>query len=230
MVQLFVIGGHDVGRSAELEHGAWVGRAEGCGLRLGDRSISRRHARIEQRGDDWFLVDQGSTNGLILADERVDEVRLVDHGEFYAGEVHLRARFESATPEPTPVAVPAPAPKPAPPEEPAIAFTSGGGAVVEEAPAEELELELEWDDEPAEGDQTEQPAAAAPPQPAARPGVRDLQREELLASLGTKKPSGLMSADLSQLPTWGKALAALFLLVFLALLAWGVSELVLVAR
>ncbi|MDF1800106.1 MAG: FHA domain-containing protein [Planctomycetota bacterium] len=223
MVQLFVIGGHDVGRSAELEHGAWVGRAEGCGLRLGDRSISRRHARVEQRGDDWFLVDQGSTNGLHLADERVDEVRLVDHGEFYAGEVHLRARFETAEPEP----VAAPAPKAARPSEPAIAFTSGGGVTAEEQPVEELELE--WDDEEP-GDAGGGPSAAPAPQSPARTGVRDLQRDELLASLGTKKSSSLMSADLSQLPPWAKALAALFLLLFLGLLAWGVSTLVVAVR
>jgi hypothetical protein len=222
MVQLFVIGGSDVGRSADLPEGGWIGRAEGCALRLGDRSISRKHARVERRGDRWVVTDQGSTNGLWLDDERVTEVELVDHGEFRAGEVHLRARLEGAQPTPPsapvgPASSEAPAARPAASAEPAMEFTSGGGAARVAGPAEELELELEWEDEGSE--------AAPPPGAPAAPSVRDVRREELVASLGRRR-SSVLSGDLSQQPAWVKALVGLGVLAFLAALAWGVSTLV----
>lgn len=232
-VELFVLGGPDVGRSARLEDGALVGRAEEAGLRLSDRSISRRHARVERRDGAWYLVDQGSTNGLWLEDERVDEVLLVDHGELRAGEVLLRARLAGLAEQP-PAAPPAPEPTKAPTPAPAISFTAGGGAAATAAPADdELELELEFDEPaaPSGAPPGSAPAAspAAPGSPPPRAGVRDLQREELLASLGKPK-GGLLSADLSQYPAWAKALVGLGVLAFLAAVAWGVQTLVLGVR
>lgn len=43
-----------------------VGRAEGCGIRLGDPSVSRQHARITFTRDAWMLEDLGSRHGLSL--------------------------------------------------------------------------------------------------------------------------------------------------------------------
>lgn len=43
-----------------------VGRDEACDLVLTDRSVSRRHARVESRGGRWLLVDE-STNGSYVA-------------------------------------------------------------------------------------------------------------------------------------------------------------------
>jgi pSer/pThr/pTyr-binding forkhead associated (FHA) protein len=43
-----------------------VGRGESCDIRLPDPSVSRRHASIRQRGAEYLLVDEGSTNGTIL--------------------------------------------------------------------------------------------------------------------------------------------------------------------
>jgi pSer/pThr/pTyr-binding forkhead associated (FHA) protein len=40
-----------------------VGRAEGCEVRLPDTSVSHRHVSIRQRGADYVLIDEGSTNG-----------------------------------------------------------------------------------------------------------------------------------------------------------------------
>lgn len=224
-VELFVLGGPDLGRSAELADGAWIGRAEGCALRLGGRSISRRHARLERRGEAWFVVDQGSTNGLWLGDERVTELELVDHGEFKVGDEPLRARLgqvEPAAAQPTPAEPEAPAPAPAPAAE--ISFTSGGGA----APVleEDDDLELEFDEPADQPAPSPAPATSSATSPA---GVRDLQREELLASMATKK-SGLFSADLEQYPAWVKALVAVGVLAFLAAIAWGVQALVLGVR
>lgn len=46
-----------------------VGRSESCEVRLPDRSVSHRHLSLRQRGGDWLIVDEGSTNGTVV--ERV---------------------------------------------------------------------------------------------------------------------------------------------------------------
>ena len=44
-----------------------IGRGEGCEIRLPDPSVSHRHASIRQRGSDYVVVDEGSTNGTWVA-------------------------------------------------------------------------------------------------------------------------------------------------------------------
>lgn len=44
-----------------------IGRGESCELRLPDPSVSSRHASIRQRGSEYILLDEGSTNGTFLA-------------------------------------------------------------------------------------------------------------------------------------------------------------------
>jgi pSer/pThr/pTyr-binding forkhead associated (FHA) protein len=43
-----------------------VGRGDGCEVRLPDRSVSSRHLTLRQRGSEWLVVDEGSTNGTRL--------------------------------------------------------------------------------------------------------------------------------------------------------------------
>jgi pSer/pThr/pTyr-binding forkhead associated (FHA) protein len=40
-----------------------IGRSLSCDLVLGDRTVSRRHAKLRTFGGQWFLEDLGSTNG-----------------------------------------------------------------------------------------------------------------------------------------------------------------------
>ena len=48
-----------------------IGRGEGSDVRLPDASVSHRHATVHQRGAEYLLVDEGSTNGT-----RMGRVRL----------------------------------------------------------------------------------------------------------------------------------------------------------
>jgi pSer/pThr/pTyr-binding forkhead associated (FHA) protein len=50
-----------------------VGRDSGSDVFLDDPKVSRRHARIEQRGESFILRDLGSANGTWLGDKRVEE-------------------------------------------------------------------------------------------------------------------------------------------------------------
>jgi pSer/pThr/pTyr-binding forkhead associated (FHA) protein len=58
-----------------------VGRAEENTIRLTERNISRRHARLERREDGWVVRDLESYNGCFLNGMRVDGRQAVQHGD-----------------------------------------------------------------------------------------------------------------------------------------------------
>lgn len=57
-----------------------LGRAHDVDVRLADAAVSRRHARIEKRGDHYHLVRMSSTNPLVVNQQAVADHRL------YAGD------------------------------------------------------------------------------------------------------------------------------------------------
>ena len=50
-----------------------IGRLPGNDIVLPYTQISRHHAEVRQRGEDWWIVDLGSTNGLRVAGRTVKE-------------------------------------------------------------------------------------------------------------------------------------------------------------
>lgn len=60
-----------------------IGRGEGCEIRLPDPSVSHRHASIRQRGSDYVVVDEGSTNGTFVGPVRLSPQapRVIKSGE-----------------------------------------------------------------------------------------------------------------------------------------------------
>src|SRR6478609_4705392 len=48
-----------------------IGRGDGCEIRLPDPSVSHRHASIRQRGSDYVVVDEGSSNGTFVGQVRL---------------------------------------------------------------------------------------------------------------------------------------------------------------
>lgn len=48
-----------------------IGRGRGADVRLPHRAVSVRHATIEQRGAGYVLVDDGSTNGVLVGGARI---------------------------------------------------------------------------------------------------------------------------------------------------------------
>lgn len=247
MLELFVLSGQDLGEVVALGVGDAIGRGEGARLRLRDRSISRRHAVVEEREGQLVLVDAGSTNGLHLAGVRVPEVLLSDGVEFRAGDVELRARVDRALPpeaavgagvdpgaadrgrapstEP-PAGVPqgADAARPAPGESSPSegpAFSFGGGVAQPGRMDDDLELELDFD-EPEEAPPAEAPAKT-------RTQVSNAERAKLLADLGERR-TGFFSADLAQYPAWIQLIALLGVLAVFAGLVWGAFHLVVQSR
>ncbi|MEO6602315.1 MAG: FHA domain-containing protein [Polyangiaceae bacterium] len=48
-----------------------IGRGDGCEIRLPDPSVSHRHASIRQRGTDYVVIDEGSSNGTFVGPMRL---------------------------------------------------------------------------------------------------------------------------------------------------------------
>lgn len=108
-----------------------VGRDPSCDFAVSDGSISRRHARIEKRGDSWAIVDQGSANGTFVDSQRVTDVVLQNGQELRLGAVAFKVEITPAPGDAVidpgatvvqaipnlapPPAAPAPAPPPPPP-------------------------------------------------------------------------------------------------------------------
>ncbi len=66
-----------------------IGRASENKLVLKDFSVSRHHARLERRGDTWWVVDLGSTNGVKVNSKYVTDAMLSDGDEVQIGNFTL---------------------------------------------------------------------------------------------------------------------------------------------
>lgn len=76
-----------------------IGRGEGCEVRLPDPSVSHRHASIRQRGTDYVIIDEGSTNGTFVGPVRLSAhaPRMLRSGELLrVGRIWLEVRVEHA--------------------------------------------------------------------------------------------------------------------------------------
>lgn len=73
---LFVMSGNELGLRRRLIGSVLVGRDPEAGVVLTDLGVSYRHARLEDRGDSWSVVDLGSTNGTRVNGEVVKDKAL----------------------------------------------------------------------------------------------------------------------------------------------------------
>jgi pSer/pThr/pTyr-binding forkhead associated (FHA) protein len=74
-----------------------IGRGDGCEVRLPDPSVSHRHASVRQRGSDYVIIDEGSTNGTFVGPVRLSPQapRMIHSGELVrVGRIWLELRVE----------------------------------------------------------------------------------------------------------------------------------------
>jgi pSer/pThr/pTyr-binding forkhead associated (FHA) protein len=84
-----------------------IGRGEGCEVRLPDPSVSHRHASIRQRGTEYVVIDEGSSNGTFVGPVRLSAQapRVLRHQELIRiGRIWLEVRVEQAVPTTNPQA------------------------------------------------------------------------------------------------------------------------------
>lgn len=82
-----------------------IGRGEGCDVRLPDPSVSHRHASIRQRGAEYIVVDEGSTNGTFAGPVRLSAhaPRVVRSGDLLrVGRIWLELTVEHVVPTANP--------------------------------------------------------------------------------------------------------------------------------
>lgn len=83
-------GGGRAGESFALERGRMtVGRRPDSDVFLDDVTVSRDHAVIVRRGDDYYLDDCGSLNGTYVNRHRIESQRLSDGDELQIGKYKL---------------------------------------------------------------------------------------------------------------------------------------------
>lgn len=58
-----------------------VGRDEDVAIRIDEPLVSRRHARIERRGDAWYLADLDSTNFTRVNGQRLRREQELTDGD-----------------------------------------------------------------------------------------------------------------------------------------------------
>jgi hypothetical protein len=196
--QVFILSGRDVGRSFTVEEASRLGRSSECEISLGDRSISRFHAKLECVDGAWFLEDLNSRNGVRRDGRRLKRVEVMDRDEFLLGQLPIRIRIGTevrvALPDPVGGAVEF---------EEEIEFES-----LEEEAADPPEIEIEELRSPEEEER----------------GGYERRRRELLDS-GRRR--GFLRGDLAQQPWWIRAIAVVFvigLFTVLAFLAFNAVE------
>jgi hypothetical protein len=69
-----------------------IGRISSSEIEIQDPGASRRHAEIRRDGDDYLVVDLGSTNGTLLNDAPVSESTLEDGDRITIGRTILEFR------------------------------------------------------------------------------------------------------------------------------------------
>jgi pSer/pThr/pTyr-binding forkhead associated (FHA) protein len=84
------------------------GRHEECDIQLNSKKVSRRHCIVAQIGDYWVVRDLGSTNGVKINGQRVNEGKLHPGDELQIGNFKYQVcgELHDRGPENRPVNVP----------------------------------------------------------------------------------------------------------------------------
>lgn len=57
-----------------------IGRGTDCTIHLDDKDVSRRHASLQPFGTDYYIMDMGSTNGILVNGTQVEK-KMLKHGD-----------------------------------------------------------------------------------------------------------------------------------------------------
>ena len=67
-----------------------IGRSSRCDFVVEDPNVSRRHAELQRRDGEWYVVDLDSTNGISVNGKRVRNTRLSPGDEIGLGTARIR--------------------------------------------------------------------------------------------------------------------------------------------
>ena len=69
-----------------------IGRIDTSDISLSDAGVSRQHAEVRREGDEWVVVDLGSTNGTIVNGKPIRRHRLAQGDRIEVGETTIEFR------------------------------------------------------------------------------------------------------------------------------------------
>jgi diguanylate cyclase (GGDEF)-like protein len=96
---LIVMSGHQVGARISVLGNVLIGRDPSAPLVLPDPGVSFRHAWIEDRGDEFVLVDLGSTNGTFVNGQRASETPIAHGDKLRFGQTLVRFEVQDESDE-----------------------------------------------------------------------------------------------------------------------------------
>jgi len=85
LAHIVVLQGRQLGETFKIEGSVVLGRGSDADVRINDDEISRRHVRVEQRGDSVWIEDLGSRNGTFVNGERIVNTELKDGDKIQLG-------------------------------------------------------------------------------------------------------------------------------------------------
>jgi hypothetical protein len=87
---LEVLGENGKGKIIELGSSEMIiGRSPGCGIRLKEDSISRKHARVVFHNEEYQIEDLNSTNGVYINGVRIVKCALRNNDQIDIGGIRL---------------------------------------------------------------------------------------------------------------------------------------------
>jgi thioredoxin reductase (NADPH) len=93
MLELIYLEGPHQGQSIRLTfENAWFGRQASCDFVLMGDGVSRVHFRITRRGEDYILIDNQSTNGVLVNRVRTTAVTLLPGYDIVVGSNRMQVR------------------------------------------------------------------------------------------------------------------------------------------
>lgn len=90
--RLIVVDGEQTQSIAMAEQTLSIGRSSKADVRVGDVNVSRIHAHLRLQDDGYWLVDNGSRNGIIVDEKRLEKVHLQPGVQAKLGEVLVFVR------------------------------------------------------------------------------------------------------------------------------------------
>lgn len=118
---LEILSGEQKGTRIQIHDRLLIGRRQGD-LTIRDPKVSSRHAEVQARADEWYLVDLGSANAIKVGPDRLRELPLYSGTVFVLGRTLFRvveekdadavpdaSALQLASPEAQPPAVESPA-------------------------------------------------------------------------------------------------------------------------
>jgi diguanylate cyclase (GGDEF)-like protein len=88
---LVIISGDDMGRRFELGHTeVSIGRADECTICVTTDQVSRKHATVQGILGKYYIVDNRSTNGTFINEQKVERAKLMDGDQIRVGKTVLK--------------------------------------------------------------------------------------------------------------------------------------------